>query len=237
SIPASLIGHQANLAQTAEDGTMEWYPISMLFFNLCLILSIGFCVALVYFGYQEAKAATLPVLSEILEQVITQNQLLSDLDETEIERLKTSTFDFMPFWISGIWLMIHAINIYLAGFVSRASNLMPRPRDDIPASLALPVAAVGVLAIAIVVGWATSSELQYYTGPFLGIFLTGFSLVGLAMLHERARSSGTHLILLLLSYALIFLVYLPLFVFAGAGILRSFKRSKNTPASPGSSNT
>jgi len=34
TIPASIIGHQTNLAQPHEDGTMEWYPLSKLFFNL-----------------------------------------------------------------------------------------------------------------------------------------------------------------------------------------------------------
>ena len=36
TIPASIIGHQANLAQEDENGNLEWYPLSQILFNFAL---------------------------------------------------------------------------------------------------------------------------------------------------------------------------------------------------------
>lgn len=232
SIPASIIGHQANLAQSDDTGKLEWFPLPQLFFNLCFVVAACFAAMLIYFGYDDTKAAALPVLSEAIGQITEQNPVFDQFNEEDIANLKVSTFNMMPFWISGLWLIIHCLNITFSAFLCRLSGLMPRPRDDIAAGVRLPVAAIGILFVALLIAFLTAGKLQYYSGAFLGTFLTAFSLVGLAMLHERARSSGAHFFLLMLSYALILFIYLPMFVFAGAGILRTFKQTNLPPAPP-----
>lgn len=237
SIPASVIGYQANLAQVDENGRMEWFPLARLFFNLCIVISVCFAAMLIYFGYENTKSIAMPVLSEAMDQVTQQNPMFDQFGPEEIQQVKESTFNLMPFWISGLWLIIHIANISFAAFICRASNLMPRPKDDIAGSVKLPFIAVGILLAAVIVGFFSAGKPVYYTGAVLGTFLTGFSLVGLAMLHERARTSGAHFFLLMLSYALILFIYLPMFVFAGAGILRTFQQQNRIPPANSGGNT
>ena len=238
ALPAAIIGYQANLAQENSQGDLEWFPLPRLFFNLSVVVSSGLLCMLVYFGYHETKIAALPILTDVINQVKAQNPVFDQFSEEEFELLKESTFNMMPFWISGIWLIVHAVNISLSAFVCRASGLMPRPKDDIARTIRLPIVAIATLAASIVLSaMSVTGEMQYYAGAYLGVFLTAFSLIGLAMLHERARKSGPHFILLMLSYALILFIYLPMFVFAGAGIVRTFLRPNSPPAISGGPKT
>jgi uncharacterized membrane protein len=231
TIPASLVGHQANLAQPDENGNLVWYPLQGLFFNLCIVLAVSFAAILFYTGYDQLKSEAMPLVGVAVDEVIKQNPYFDQVGQQEIDSMKNATFDIMPFWISGLWLIVHVANAILAAFICRASNLMPRPRDDVPTSLSLPMPALGILIAAAIGTWISTGATQYYIGSFLGVFLTGFSLVGLAMLHLKARNSGAHFFLLMLSYALIFFIYLPLFIFSGTGIVRTLSQPKNTPPS------
>lgn len=233
TLPASLIGHQANLGQPDQDGNMEWYPLSILFFNLSLVLSVGFAALLVYNGYEEIKQQALPLVSQAIDEVVKNNEIFQQVSPAELDAMKDTTFDWMPFWVSGLWMIIHVINATLAAFICRASGMMPRPKDDIPADIRLPIAALGILIASVIVTWVSEGAAQYYAGPFLGIFLTAFSLVGLAMLHFRARTNPFGFILLIVSYLMIFFIYIPLFVFSGGGIARTLRQTRNTPPAAG----
>ena len=233
TLPASLIGHQANLAQADEHGNMEWYPLSLLFFNLSLLLAGGFAFLFIYNGYDSIKQQAMPLVSQAIDEVVRNNELFQTIPAADLDAMKDTTFNWMPFWISGLWLIIHVVNAVLAAFVCRASGMMPRPKDDIAATIYLPIAALGILLISFVITWISDGPAQYYAGPFLGIFLTAFSLVGLAMLHLRARNNPIGFFLLMVSYLLIFFIYIPLFVFSGGGITRTLKQPGNNPPNAG----
>jgi len=135
TVPASLIGHQANLAQETN-GEMEWYPLSRLFFNLCLLLSFGLIVLGFISGYNPEKLS--PLLNEAMTEALKANPTPQPLTEEETKALTQSVFTILPFFFAGIWLVIHVLNLHLAAMVCRASNMMPRPKDDIALNAGLP---------------------------------------------------------------------------------------------------
>ena len=103
TIPASIIGHQANLAQPREDGTMEWYPLPKLFFNLCIWLIIG-CIAAAYLG-SSASDASGAELRAALSEALQHNPEISQLSPAEIDAFVTYFLKLIPFIFPAFWLV------------------------------------------------------------------------------------------------------------------------------------
>ena len=143
------------------------------------------------------------------------------MTDAEIEGLSKSVVRLLPFVFSGVWLIIHVTNLYFAAMVSRASGMMPRPKDDIPATANLPKQAIFVLLISVVCASFLSGPLQLVAGVVAGIFMMAYSLLGLANLHYRARTNPAGIVFILLSYAVILFLYLPIYLFAITGVIRN----------------
>lgn len=229
TIPASIIGHQANLAQET-DGVMEWYPLSRLFFNLCILLSIGLIVLGFLSGYNPEDLS--PLLSEAMQKALEANPPAQPLTEDETKALTLTVFSILPFFFSGIWLIVHIVNLHLAAVVCRASNMMPRPKDDIAIEAGLPKMAVGIMLMALLASFLATGIVKFFLLIIAGIFFMAFSLLGLANLHRRARGNPAGFALIIASYGAIFFLYPVLYLFSISGILRTFNRSNNQTNTP-----
>ncbi len=239
SLPASLIGHQANLAQPDENGTLVWYPLDRLFFNMCMVTTAGLIAMMLYVGYDNSRDQLMPVISPMIDEMLAGSPLLAEFPKDQVEALKIKFFEFTPFIVSTAWIIVHVFNAHLAALVCRASGLMPRPADDIARTISLPPIAVGILVVSFIIAFLFDGKPGYYTAPVLGVFLTAFSLVGLADIHLRARSGGGNIMLLVVIYILIFMLQFVLYFFAFGGIRRSLATLKNhaqPPAGPTQSN-
>lgn len=240
SLPASLIGHQANLAQPDETGKLAWYPLDRLFFNMCLAVAGGIIAMLFYQGYDLTREQMMPVISPLIDEMLANSPMLAEFPTEQSDALKQKFFEFTPFLISTVWIVVHVFNAHLAAWVCRMSGLMPRPADDIANTIYLPPIALGILIVAFIVAFLFDGKIGYYSAPLLGVFLSAFSLVGLAEVHLRARSGGAGLMLLIISYILIFMLQFVLFFFAFGGIRRTIAALRNhprPPAGPNSSNS
>lgn len=112
--------------------------------------------------------------------------------------------------------------------------MMPRPKDDIPASANISRPAILILLISIVCASFASGSLQLIAGVVAGVFLMGFALLGLANLHLRSRNNPAGGILVILAYVVIVLLYLPIYLFAVSGLTRCFNGIPNsTPSKNG----
>jgi hypothetical protein len=224
TIPASLIGHQANLAQETN-GEMEWYPLSRLFFNLCLLLSFGLIVLGYISGYNPEKLS--PLLNDAMTEALKANPTPQPLTEEETRALTQSVFTILPFFFAGIWLVIHVLTLHLAAMVCRASNMMPRPKDDIALNAGLPKIALAIMIGCLVLSFVFGGILKFFMLITAGIFFMAFSLLGLANLHLRARKNPAGFALVLASYGAIFFLYPVLYLFSISGIIRTFNQPNN----------
>ena len=238
SLPASLIGHQANLAQPDEAGDLVWYPLDRLFFNMCLVVTAGLVAMLVYIGYDNSREQMMPFISPMIDDMLANSPMLEGFPAEQAQALKLRFFEFTPFLISTAWIVVHVFNAHLASWVCRASGLMPRPADDIASTISLPPAAIAILVVSFIIAFLFDGKFGYYSAPILGVFLTAFSLVGLADLHLRGRNSGGNFMLLVVVYILILLLQFVLYFFAFGGVRRSIAAIRNSrpPAGPHSSN-
>ncbi len=229
TIPASIIGHQANLAQET-DGTMEWYPLSRLFFNMCVILSVGLIVLGFLSGYSAEKLS--PLFSEAFEEAIKANPPAQPLTEQDTKAIMTSVFTVLPFFFAGIWLIIHVISLHLAAMVCRVSKMMPRPKDDIVSDANLPKIAIGIMVGSLFLSLMFTGLTKFFLLVIAGIFVMAFSLLGLANLHRRARNNPAGIALVVASYAAIFFLYPVLYLFSFSGVMRAFNQSNNSTNPP-----
>jgi len=229
TIPASIIGHQANLAQETN-GEMEWYPLSRLFFNLCILLSIGLIVLGFISGYDPEKLS--PILSEAMTEALKANPPAHPLTEAETQALTLSVFSILPFFFAGVWLIVHILNLHLAAIICRASNMMPRPKDDIAMDAGLPKIALAIMLVCLLLSFAMSGILKFFLLVIAGIFMMAFSLLGMANLHLRARKNPAGFALVIASYGAIFFLYPVLYLFSISGILRTFNQSQNQTNTP-----
>ncbi|MGI9352687.1 MAG: hypothetical protein ACR2O3_14070, partial [Rhizobiaceae bacterium] len=235
TIPASIIGHQANLAQETNDGSMEWYPLSRLLFNLALILSI----AIVAVGYvmDYSSYAKLPELSEGIKEFLAQNPPPTPLTDEELAMVTESVFRLLPFMFSGIWLIVHIVNLQFAAIICRSSGILPRPKDDIPTTAGMPRIGLAVLAGSLAAVTVLDGSLQSIASVFAGTFLMAFAMVGLAATHNNARRNPASFVFLIITYVIIIFFFAPLFLFAIGGVMRTISNSQNSPPSGGRNKT
>lgn len=229
TIPASIIGHQANLAQET-DGVMEWYPLPRLFFNLCVILSLGLIVLGFLSGYNAEQLS--PVLSQAVQEALKANPPAQPLTEEDTKALMTTVFTVLPFFFAGIWLIIHIISLHLAAIVCRVSKMMPRPKDDIVVDAGLPKVAIAIMLGSLLLSFALSGIAKFFVLVVAGIFVMAFSLLGLANLHRRARNNPAGFALVIAIYVAIFFLYPILYLFSISGVLQTFNQSNNSTNPP-----
>lgn len=232
TIPASIIGHQANLAQPREDGTMEWYPLPKLFFNLCIWLIIG-CLAAGFIG-GNASDASGGELRMALVEALKQNPQLAQMSAQEVSAFVDYFLKIIPFIFPAMWLVIHIANYHIATSISRSMKLMPRPKDDFSASANLPrmMIAIGVGSLVICV--MASGSIQAIASIIAGVSMMALSLVGLAEMRVKARNDTFLFILLILSYIAILLFLFPIFIFAVGGIIKAYNSNQQTTPASGS---
>lgn len=229
TIPASIIGNQANLAQD-DNATLEWYPLSRLFFNLCILVSIGLVVLGYLSGYDPNDLP--PVLVDAVKEALKANPPPRPMTDTEINALIRSVFNILPFFFAGIWLIVHIISLYFAAMVARASKTMPRPKDDLAQDINLPKAAVAIMLGSLVLSFMVSGLAKLLLLVVAGVFIMAFALLGLANLHLRARRTAAGMALLFASYGAIFFLYPVIYLFSVSGVLRVFNHENNKPTPP-----
>lgn len=229
TIPASIIGHQANLAQPSENGGgMVWYPISRLLLNLSLLVPTGLVLIGMFAGYSSQAAA--PAMVEGMRELLQINPPPVPLSDAELKAAAQKMVGIFPFFFSGMWLVVHILNCCVAGKLARMSGLVARPVDDIPATANLPKIALVVFLVALLLAVLLSGSAQQIAATFAGSLMMALSMVGLAALHLRLRGNSGGIGILSLSYFLIVMFYFPLILFAVGGIMRiSNNNSNNMP--------
>ena len=230
TVPASFVGHQANLSQQHEDGQLEWYPLPNLLFNLSALIAIGPIIMAFYSGYDPESMA--PALKELFLEIMAQNPQAPPINQTDLDALIPSLLKISPFLFGGFWLIIHALNYQLGAAITRSSGYLPRPKDDVAATLSLPKIAVIIALVSVVLAVSTSGIVQFAASAIAGVFNMALAFVGLAAAHERARTNSGQLFLLILSYLIIIIFYFPIVLFAIGGIIRIFSNDPKNSQPP-----
>ncbi len=232
--PAASVGHMVNLGQRADSGPgIVWFPLSDILFRLMAMLAIGFMALGTAAGYSSESFA--PSFAELIRQLASSNPEIKMPTDNELQTRAQVYANLIPTIVPAAWLLFHVIIAFLSAGITRRSGLLARDKEDIAATITLPVETIFVLVAGLIALLLFSGSLADIGGVLTGITVAGFGLVGLAELHYRTRQMASRGIILLVVYASIGLFTVPLIIFTIVGIFRSIKKAAS--ANPGSGAT
>ena len=223
--PASLAGHQANLAQTNSNGggELQWYPFSRILFSISLLI----VAAVLFFGLMvDFDPAVLgPQIADQLKPFLPQVEGRPELSAEDIGKAFELNLQLLPFILPSLWIGIHVLNLLLGIYITRSLKVLARPKEDIAAEFNLPQFSLVLLAVSFAGMSISPAPISYAFAVVAGAMLMAFSIVGLAVLHERTRGWSGRTPLLVLTYLLIILVFFPVYLFSFAGILKAVRKN------------
>jgi hypothetical protein len=239
ALPAWWLGYLALLGRPVGPGIMEWYPTGRLLLwisgSAALITVLG--VLTLGDGSYEAYQTNLrEAFSSYLE---SQGPQAQD-DAPGASEVLSLLVGAMPLLFAFNFVMVLALNLWLAAKTVQVSGRLPRPWPEIPSTF-MPWTALVLLGAAIVVsfvpGIAGAAGLA-----LVGALVAAFALQGLAFIHDTSRERPGRAFLLSTVYVLAFLVSsisLPLLALLGLADVAVGLRHRlgSGKAGPGSRST
>lgn len=223
ALPSAIIGHIAGLARPSADGTapngvLDWFPIHRILCSIA-VLATATCLFLGWLvGYDPNEVAP-----QVAEALIRQSEGALDPAQSEqVTELVKLVVRVLPYAQAAALTFTLTVCLYVSAAIVRASGLLARPKDDIPASTALPKATLAVFAVALAACFA-GGLVGTIAAVVVGAFGSAFTLVGLASLHRRTRGRAGRGLILFSTYAAIVLLSFPLFVFTVIGLFETAK--------------
>lgn len=230
-LPATAAGYWMNLARPAEEiggpaGQLAWYPLSDVIVRLAIITAGAFIVAGFLIGYGPA------LVDELVGEMIARLQEANPEFAFSPEG-RESFMGFMtgaiPFMQPALWLMVLVGSLYLALGITRASGRLTRPRDDWPTALRLPRSGAIILAVSIAISFF-SGPIGLAATAIAGALVSGFTLAGFAVFHERTRGAPWRPLAMITVYGAVLITLIAALPFFFVGL---FATSRPMPVSPG----
>lgn len=183
-----------------KGGTREWYPLGRIVAWTLLMSGVLALIATLSLGssferYQETVRAALDVnLLKQLERLTGQPLGADD---------KAAMIAFMvqrlPGMLSMTWLLLTLPSLWLAGRITKASGLLARPWEPVPAMQYpgyLPLVFAATLVASQVPGL-----FGVIAGGFASALMLGYFILGLAILHYVTRTNPMRAFILAPAYA------------------------------------
>ena len=238
TLPAAITGHLVGLARPVTNPTptgpfatspansqpqLMWYPLERVLFAVAAMAALA-CVTLGwYLGYDVAA------LKPDIVDALSQSGNASQMNAVEIEAVAALLLTLVPLVQPAVLTLTLGVGLYLAAFLTRISNRLPRPKDDLPTSLQLPPLALVIFGVGLAGASFLSGSAEHVALVLCGAFGMAFTFVGLARLHARTRGRSNRGLLLFVSYAAILILSFPLFVFTCLGVYDTVKRMRRPP--------
>jgi uncharacterized protein YybS (DUF2232 family) len=192
------------------------------------VLAMGVLLALAAIGAITAAAVHSGNLDEalnplrakaylIIEEMIRAQDLGDRLDAKQLSGVAAYAF---PATIAAFALLVHSLNLWGAGQLTRMSGLLTRPWPDIAMEFVLPrpVAAAFLIASAAAFLGDLPGEIGLIVAETLGLAL---ALQGLAIAHALLRGVRAHIVSLTIIYFAIGLLGWPIAMFTVLGVADS----------------
>jgi hypothetical protein len=186
-LPAILVAWLADLGRPRADGTgTDWYPASSILAALAAYAgAVPLLIAPLFGGSYAALKSDLVPFVRTLMQRLQQQTSGPPVTDARVEDMANLMIDAMPATIAAYWLLLFALNVYLAARIARASGHLLRDWPDLHRLTLPPWVALG-LAAAILA--STFDGVPRIVGSaFTGAFLFAYALVGLSVIHAIAK--------------------------------------------------
>lgn len=213
----ALLGRQVANATPGENGAappanaMEWYPTGRLLLWIAGIgVVLAFITLLTISSDAEVIMAAMKRGFARMVRVFAQRGIT--IDEGVIDKMAT----LAPAGVPTGPIIILTVNLWLAGKIAVTSGRLNRPWPDLKAT-ALPPMTLVALCVALAFCF-TGGLLAVFAKVVTGALLTAYALTGLAVLHTLTLALNNRTIWLVFSYAIIVLLFWPLFAVVVLGL-------------------
>ncbi len=198
-LPAIVTAWLADLGRSSPNSqTISWYPAGSILAALSLIGgAVPVVIAIINGGsFANLRPRLLIFIAEFSKEMTKQMQV-PPMTEAAQAALADTMLTVIPGVFAAYWMILMAINLYLAGRVAHASGLLTRPWPNLhqlqpPPWLLLVLA--GSLAL-----WMAAGFPRLVGIAFVGAIWIALALLGLSVLH--AISAGRVPWMLWLTYA------------------------------------
>lgn len=233
ALPAAVCAHMAGLARPAheiggKEGELAWFPISGILWRITLMAAAVTIIIGIFIGF---GAGFVHEMSRATVSMFAKSDPTLHMDKDTAGKVARFLLAVLPISSSALMVLTLAGNLYAGLRLTALSGRLARPRDDWPAALRMPPAAVVVFVPALALAFAPGGT-GHAAAAVAGALGAGFLLSGFAAFHFRTRGSPWRLFALWLAYiATAFFGFVALF-FVIAGLLEAlpFGRTKGTAA-------
>lgn len=212
---ARLAGLSRPINREEPDSPVEWFPLGRLLFHLSIAATLGILVTAFIVGFNVEE-----ISKELTDALVvwlgSSPDIVTPPTAEDLAPLVHFNVAAMPFTTSAITVAILVFDLWLAGWITRLSGSLVRPRDRLWTA-ELPREAVIALAIAIVLAFLPR-PLGDIAGVFAGALGTASAVVGLAVMHALTIGNAARGVILTVAYAALILLGFPLFLFALLGV-------------------
>lgn len=227
----ALLSRPIDLDQ--PDGDREWYPLGRLLLHAALASATGLVLIGIAIGF-DPKAIVTEMTAALVDWMASAPSDVGTAPTAdEIEPFVRLNVAAMPFTTGAFALAIMVLNLWLGSLIARASGRLGRPRERLWTAV-LPSAASAAFGLALVLSFLPGA-LGDIASVFTGALGCALALIGLAVMHVYTLGVAGRSVLLILAYALTFLIGLPVILFALLGIgdgLFNLRARKLAGASP-----
>ena len=213
-LPMAWIAYLAGLwRQDGED--QQWFPIGRILAHAAAATAIGLTVVGYVVGYHPETMAE-SMVKALSQWLASSPDITQAPSRDEIEPFVRLNVALLPYTLAAIVLINLAINLWLAGLVTRASSRLARPRERLwTVSLPLGAALAFIAALAASMMPFPLGDIAALTaGAFGGALL----LLGLAVLHALTLGMNGRTALLTLNYIALVLLGFTVLVIIALGI-------------------
>jgi hypothetical protein len=197
-VPCAVIAYLAYLGRTVLGGkgrdndghektdAIDWLPAGDI------LAAIGFIAAALPIVVLPMFGGTYAILEPAMAQFATQIFARASaefgsraIQANELKELTGRMVDMLPAALAGYWAILFSANVYLAGRITRAAGLLPRPWPNLHA-LELP-GSVAALLLAGILGMIAGGTVRIVGASVLGGTMVVLALAGLSVVHCLAR--------------------------------------------------
>jgi hypothetical protein len=138
-----------------------------------------------YGGYDRGIAALAEMLRPTLEDAFGGAMRLPD--DLSLNDLVELVVKYSPVAVASSMTLMFVVNLYAAARSAQTSQRLNRPWPDVPTSLVVPPALVGVALAALATWLAAPAPASQFAAILVGAFGVVYLLQGLAVLHALSR--------------------------------------------------
>jgi hypothetical protein len=222
ALPAWWLAYLALLARTGPGGPPEWYPIGRLVLWAAVIAAVlvVVSVAMLADDFSDYQAGIRNAVEQWLRAFVRArpDEPLSLPNIPDTDRFIDLMVLLVPPTLALSWALTTLVNLWLAGRIVRRSGHLVRPWPDIAVELAFPRGTAAVVGVAALVGSFVPGLFSLFGEVLATTLLAAFAMLGLAVLHVVTRSMPARSIILIATYAFLFVQGWPFLLFALLGL-------------------